>query len=479
MDVIAKTIMLPHENPPMRLPTFPNLERTAVCGFETNLQTNSISFGKAVRRYTLHRSASAPFWLDQSVPDTNSARAMYGYCYNACTQAEEQNPLPEFFGTLAPLGEYGGDYWIYFPANFDGVSADTTAMGVHSESDAMTVDYTVMYDNGATENFVSIVTTNVGILPGTAAKACWVRINSYKSNTGLSRLVVFPFAGARALWPAYAPPQANVSLAPYTSCRVTALALLATNVSRVQVKQGTITGARFSSSTPSFFSAVPSMVNGVHPAERYYGAAENGAYIVAPPTQDSEEFIDAIYPGSALQGVTATGVPSYSTNTAVYVPIVKFNSDDPFMALFVAEELVTTEETLIAITVDIHLEFRTSSPLFQVGISTIPLETYHASQLVVAQSGYFYENATHWRELAGKIARLAAQAIPLLFPGTRVARVAAAASMLLGRSTRHDMTQKQMVKPRARSATPRRAPRKAKPRVRVQKRAKTTRRKRR
>jgi len=443
---IAKTIMLPHENPPIRLPTFPNLERTAVCSFETNMETISSQFGLSVRRYALIRSPGAPFWLDQKVQDTDTSRAMYGYLFDAISTLDTDNPTPYAVGSHAPLGYEGGDYWLYVPCVFDGTSLTTSAMHFHAESNDIEMRYTCTYDDGSQSSFTQTITTGTVILTGAATRSAWVRIDSMKALSGLARLVVFAIAGARALWPAFSPPQANVSLAPYASTRVTALSLLATNVSRVQIKQGTITGARFSSNTPAFWTVLPSHVNGVHPAERYYGAAENGAYLVAPPTQDSEMFRESVLPFITFDSCSSGG--AWFTNAVTtYSPVVYFNSDDPFLSLFISEE-VSIDETVMALTVDIHLEFRTSSPLFQVGISAIPLETYHAAQLVVAQAGYFYENSTHWKELAMKVARITTSVIPMLFPGSRAARVASAAALLLPRApARHDMSQRQMVKP--------------------------------
>lgn len=454
MSQIAKTLMLPHENPPMRLPTFPNLERTAVCGFETNLETSSSFFGLSTRRYVLFRSPSAPFWYDQKVTDNDASRGQFSYMFKTVGDQEVVSPEVQAAGLQAPIGTLGGDRWLYFPCHFDGASMFATAMFVHSEGNPLLMDYTVMVDDGSSASYTATVGTGMSVLDGTNDKPCWVRVNSLKCTIAgqTGRLIVYPPAGARALWPAYSPPQAEVSVAPYTATRVTALSLLATNVSRVQIKQGTIMGARFSALTPAFWSALPSHVNGVHPAERYYGACENGLYLVAPPTQDSELFHDSVVKTGSLYGVSSSGVPTYSLTSMHHVPLMYFDSDDPFLAAFISEE-AGIDETLMALTIDIHLEYRTSSPLFQVGISAIPLETYHAAQLVVAQAGYFYENSTHWKDLAVKVARLATQVIPMLYPSSRAAKVAGAAALLLGRSNRADMTQRQMVKPRPKQPT--------------------------
>jgi len=408
------------------------------------------------------RHPSSPFWLDQKVEDNDTSRAAFGIVYNTVGINAEGNPPIWGAGTNAVIGFDGADEWTYLPCDFNGSIHTATAIRTISESNPVQLAYTICFANGSRMSYPETNVPTSGIfLPGTTDQPCWLRVDSVRTLTGTGRLAFVPVAGARILAPAYSPPQVEVSTAPYTATRCTALTLLATNVSRVQIKQGTIKGARFSSLKPAFWSPVPGDVDGVHPAERYYGACENGLYMVAPPTQDSELFIQSVRTKQSLLSLSTTGSPTF--NLAYRnVPVVNFDTDDPFLAAFI-EEQPTVDETLMALTVDIHLEFRTSSPLFQVGISSIPLETYHASQLVVAQAGFFYENSTHWLQLAGRIAALASKVIPLVLPGTRLARVATAASMLLpALAPRRNMTQKQMVKPPQQTQQRRRARKKVK-----------------
>lgn len=252
----------------------------------------------------------------------------------------------------------------------------------------------------------------------------------------------------RVLLPHFQPIAAETSLAPYASTRSTALSALLSNVSKVQLKQGTIKASRLSSDTSAFWSAREAQIDAAHPAERYFGAAENGCYLVAPPSSESEGFKNTVVPMTTISSIDQNNVLAISI--ARHVPIVNPDTDTPFLLAVVVEETVV-DETQIAITVDHHLEFRTTSPLFQVGISAVPLEMYHSAQLVIAQAGYIFENETHWKDLAMRVARIAATVIPALFPGGTAARVAGAANLLLNAVPKeHDLTQKQMVKPRQR-----------------------------
>lgn len=465
---IAKTIMLPHENPPIRLPTYPNLERTAVCAFETNFQTTSQTLGLDTRRVAAMRNAAAPVWIDTIIEDTDIERAKYGVVFDVVATTVT-SPGPRYTGPRVPYGVMSAndtEHWFYWPLDRVSSGFANSVYQVYVVSNPLTLDYQVCEEDGKITHYIETVAAGaLTYLAGTVGKNCWINIKSY-SATANSRLHMVPTAGTKALFPAYDPPQIETSKAPYHSTRVSSLAVLVTNVSRVQQKQGTIIGARFSATTPAFWGCVPEDVNNVHPASRYFGACENGSYIVVPPTQDSEIFSDSVMHSETLVSLTDntgyTGKSDY-----VWRPIVLFDTDDPFLALFISEDLTSGYETVMAYTVDIHLEFRTSSPLFQVGISAVPLEEYHRSQLIVAQAGYFYENATHWLDLAKKIGSLALKAAPyvikaapMVLPGGRIAKLASLAGMLLpARPKRHDMTQKQMVKQRP---TPQRRRKRAK-----------------
>jgi hypothetical protein len=447
MPAVAKTLLLPHENPPIRLPTFPNLERTAVVSFETNLTTNSNSFGKSTLLSTIVREPAAPLWLEQKVEDNDAGRAAFAYAYEAVAAGVTQtDPNLIAIGSGAPLGTDGTfDTWIYIPYDQqDGLNVFIRAgAGGTGTMDCEFVDSTGRRETvyGAT---VGVGTTF------TFGRSVWLRVTSIKATTGPLILYFFPQGSARILEPAFAPPEISVSRAPYDSTRVTAQSTLFTNVSRVQVKQGTIRASRIQSPSYAWWGVPQSALSLTHPAERYFGSAEMGCYVVSPPTQEAETFRKTFrsIPGT-ITGASTSLLTTDLLNTT-YAPLVSFDSDDPFMAVVIEEE-GGVDETQMAVTVDSHIEFRTTSPLFQVGISTLPLEMYHASQMVVAQAGFIFENATHWKELATRVAQLVTRVIPVLYPGSRLALVAKTAALLLPqRAPVRSMTQKQMVIPRAR-----------------------------
>jgi hypothetical protein len=264
--------------------------------------------------------------------------------------------------------------------------------------------------------------------------------------------MLYATAGKHVLLPAFSPLESTTSVAPYSNSRATAAALLLTNVSKVQVKQGTIQAARLQNRTDKFWSWSKPTLSVVHPSERYYGAAEVGAYTYTAPTQSSERFRDSVKSYSLY---TTFNPPAISTDV-VYVPAPFIDCDDPFNALLIEEDAVAVDETLFAVTCDLHIEFRTSSSLFAIGVSGMPLEQYHACQLALAQTGYFFENSTHWANLASLVMRGLRVALPVVAPGlvgpaNAISTLYNAGKSIMMRTKRNTntMKQKQMVMPRS------------------------------
>lgn len=470
MSTIAKTILLPHDHPPARLPTFPNIERTAVVSLESNTTVISTVYGKPTRRFVLLREPAAPLWIDDKIDNSATGSARLSYLLQTVdTGTNVLDPTIAAAGANTPLGTVDGvDQWMYAPADPE---TGTHLMSAFVNSNAA-VAYDVEYltDGGRIFTSLALQANNTQrqsvLFPNALGSSVWFRVTRIAHNTGANTQLCFAIdissSGTRALLPHVTSIEADASTEPYNSTRVTALSCLLSNVSRVQMKQGTVRAARIAADRISWWTVAKPDLDRVHPASRYFGALENGLYIVAPPTQESEQFRQTIMQASLI---TSAAPGAVSVSGTVKVPIVLPDSDDPFLVA-VTEEEATIDEAIIAITLDIHLEFRTSSPLFQVGVAAIPLEQYHAAQLVVAQAGYMYENPTHWAELARKIVGLAGVVIPTLFPGSGVARMASAAALMLPRiAPRRDFSQKQMVKPQQKQPRKRQPQRRRRVRV--------------
>ncbi len=185
-----------------------------------------------------------------------------------------------------------------------------------------------------------------------------------------------------AFLPLTTPTEFSNSALPWFSTRTTAAAMLCTNVTQVLNKGGTALGGRISPNVYNPFNTMQSVVAALHPAEKAFLALETGAYTYVPPSTDMVNFWDYTMP------VTAG---------AATFPIYRLDNDSLVNLLFLS---TTATAEIFALTTDVHVEFRTSSTLFDIGLSAVTLETLHQAQLVLAQAGFFFENPTHSKVLS-------------------------------------------------------------------------------
>lgn len=452
---LARQIALPGEHAPLRFPSFPALERTAVMGFN---QPASLTLPASTPvAVTLFRQACWPVWADQttawaSVVDysaevyspptvavpTSSVIIPMRPAISSHAVANRQatgttvgiggigftNPL--IYPVLAADRGLPGAEFTYVPAGATFVIAAYSSTG---ETLAASMSIVVTYDiwsspGEMTNSFVNISTpggANVqgGMSPPIVSPAGrWVRPASISLRTATTAsTITFPYAwnvtvvastsstysysvasgvpGVVTLTdqtakvvhlPLVHPAEFANSALPWFASRVTASAILGTNVSQVLNKGGTILGGRLSPAVYNAWDATAATLSNLHPAEKAYLPLETGFYTYAPPSTDLVFFCD------------------YTLNTtagAAPAPLFILSNDSLYNKMFVTAGGVTEA---LACTVSWHLEFRTSSALFQIGLSAMTLESLHAAQLVLAESGFFFENEQHEGLLAKVIA---------------------------------------------------------------------------
>jgi hypothetical protein len=130
-----------------------------------------------------------------------------------------------------------------------------------------------------------------------------------------------------------------------------------------------------------------------------------------------------------------------------YVNIIQFTDID------------SVASTTLAIQLDRHIEFRNTSSLFTVGYSHIPLETYHTSQMALANLGVFFENPLHWAALAAQIRRAVSVVAPIAAPYVKRAAIGVGKYLVDKATTKlKSMEQAQIVKKPPPKAQPRKRP---------------------
>jgi hypothetical protein len=209
-------------------------------------------------------------------------------------------------------------------------------------------------------------------------------------------------------------------------------------------------------------SAYDLAIDTVYPKDRYFGAMENGLYTFTLPDSGAELYRDCLFPtNSALISPALVG----STNCKVGI----FDLDKLGYANIILFTDINVGDTTLAVTIDRHIEFRSSSVLFPLGYSNLQLETYHNAQMALVQLGVFFENPLHMGLIAAAVGQAIRSVASYAYPIVREvgkSAIAAAGDKLLSMANRKlgAMTQAHMIKQPAQNQ------RKPKPKTVVKKR---------
>jgi hypothetical protein len=433
MTGLAKVLALPAEHAPDRLPSYPALERTAVVGFNqpARLPLNAANDVKVM----LTRQAAFPCWAST----TGRAAEIAGVDWysdlstTGSGQIEDYSFLSPVFlvangVSLASADRpgYVGDLWDNYPVGLDsktgslpwaprfiGANAVAVVWCAGGYAAPVDINVTVLMDTWKGPGETSSSSFNATIVAGRRSAVIaifapsaasddmeWFRPKSISVSTATASVLppqmgVSLIVGASTLThttstancgsttssgaslgcfrPIVGPAEFSTSPVPYQSTRVTAVSLLCTNVTQVLNKNGTVIAGRLSPATDNPFTANEATLMGLHPAEKAWLPLETGLYTYCPPSTDLTEFWDY-----------TTG----SQNTPVYR---LDNTSLVNVAILQSVGVVSS----MALTVTTHLEFRTTSALFQIALSGYTLETLHVAQLALAAAGFFFENPEH------------------------------------------------------------------------------------
>jgi len=241
----------------------------------------------------------------------------------------------------------------------------------------------------------------------------------YTPSTSTRGDVAIVPVATTALTPLGGPAEFANSTLPWYSTRCTAAAALFTNVTQVLNKGGTVLAGRVSPQVKSPWQVDTNYISSLHPAEKAFLPLETGHYTYCPPSTDLVQFWD--YTLDTTLGSAAA--PVYRLDNDSLVNIAFFTSPG-------------STETM-AVTLDWHIEFRTTSALFQVGLSALTMESLHQAQLALSQIGFFFPNNSH-KSLIGRVMSGAASWAKTLYPAVEAMVPQANMALKVGK-TLHDL----------------------------------------
>lgn len=487
---IAKTIALPGRNQPMRMPSFPALERTATMAFNAAFALNVPAGGTNVM---LTRQAYYPMWYGTPVTAAANSTGSYGVVLSttivpAIGQNSEYtvevagNYIDYTFGfngtvtaakpAVTNAVDNGGGYinftkpiigidsgtagseWLYCPSgSYLALSISkgtnivaTGTITVERWQGPGDIEEYILPGPNITFNILA-GNNNAATVPWLMTENAWLRVRSMTITTltdgtahdfgvymGIflnpnAAPVFTPSGGGVPNAGSWAAPAAAASgtyflpvavsaefdnsKIPWCGTRTSALSALFTNTTKVLNKEGTVLWGRLNPNVYDVWNDITqAKLQTLHPAEKAFLGLEEGTYTYAPPSTDL-----TIFRNHTLKGPSAT--------PDVVLPIYRLDNDSMVNAGFFNDP---DGGTSLAVNLDWHIEFRTSSTLFNIGVSSLLLESLHAAQIGLLKAGFFYSNVDHVAVMSAII-----RAIGSLNPILRVA--APLAKGLLGASS--------------------------------------------
>lgn len=453
VDVLAKTQVDPHDHRPLRLPTFPAIERTSVLPLmETSQWT--VSAGSA---YALVcRSPAAPLWLTQTFSIAGSgAYSRFTFPTGSGTTAlptinGESMSLTDFCVGIPTIGNvdwptYTGlavdpasNYWLWVPPGayyFLGFYlSGTLSSGAFNFEVEYTKNFSVKNTqrrnlagviNGLTVESTGFSSTGMFVRPlsfsCTVSASGAVNIISLTIQSSSSNSFASPGAGTLSgLMPLMkAPPEYNTAPPIYASCRTNALSVLFQNTTAVLNKEGSVEAITIPLSSFDVTDIISTSLDftglcaNVTAKCRYAGLLEKGLYTFTLPDARACEFRDCSQ--SVVGGIGSA--PLLNLDSFDYVNLIRFTD-------------YATPASNLFITVDRHHEFRNTTMLWPVGYSTIPLEEWHKAQIVTQSMTPFFENPLHLSAIANLARTAAVKLYPYLRPVAAAAITAARDKLL-------------------------------------------------
>jgi len=449
---IARQIALPGETPPDRYPSYPALERTAVVGLNYPT-TVRVDEGKK-NMLLLARQAAYPLWGSTEKPrqaclyEWSAPKAgrpggttihpdWSTFYFTPHTRVEGTHVGFDADATVWPAGTVTAPFcllgmdaaqgerpFVYMPTGAHmkvyfslgrSIPAETVAkltflswtapgesleVPVLCERSGNSTEYTIVRDVTFPTSWVRLEHLTLDFpleetdVPyfGIAFSSTHLGVTGVTSGRG--KIGAESSEQRRFLMPLVWPKEAANSAIPWSATRTTATALLGSNVTSAMYKGGTVLCGRINPATTTPFEVTEDTVTTLHPSEKVQIPLQTGVYTYVPPSTDLSDFWDYT---SGPTGIFSL-MPMYRLDNRGLVNVIFFNP--------------VAQSQRLAITLSLHLEFRTTSTLFPLGVSGTTLETFHQAQLALAKAGFFFENPVHVRSLNWIISGGSAQSRP-------------------------------------------------------------------
>lgn len=413
----------PGRHQPIRLPTYPQIERTSILPF---VYTSTYTIpATTTTRVALTRDPVYPLWATQTFSSfsalsgyrwdispfssANQFPAAVGESFDPTDLLNRQSPVVTWATGTNPIGtpfgmDVDGNIWSFIPSGMY-IAVKFASTGVVTGSYQLTglwaTDFNCANPRPLAFGAPILNASEGGIVNGASfvlfppsSGGGWFRPVLFSCSTAGTagqtlNSIAFgfvtagplsapgPFSGTTFVPLNPSPLESSVTTVMYSGCRLTAAAATFRNVTAVLNKEGTVEGIVAPVDRVTIFD--PNSTNAFNSTEtsqemRYFGRLEDGVHAFSLPDALNTQFRDARLDASSSLG----GVP-------IAVFSIGYQSQ---LTLLQFVDLSSPASTL-AVIVNFHLEFRNSTMLWPISVSNIPLEQWHRAQISLGRTHPF------------------------------------------------------------------------------------------
>jgi hypothetical protein len=421
LGALAKVITLPSETLPVRFPTLhTGIKRTALLHLK---QMKDIDYSPVVnpnQLFMLSSSAVNPVW--GSVVPTVTRLYTWGTLPHLDTGAtgdhelrlvtvNDTNTVP-CYPFLQTSGDGIRDFtsWVYVPAGVT-LTISAGAIGASSNGQVRIGVQTMKLYNGTstvTSQILQVAAPSGTVTPvvSTTTEALFYRftgITAFSTSISPDTIATISIGTERAFWPLLPLPSQSTLQPVMNSMRVNTASLLMTNTSAKMWRGGSVIGAVMDWSETNIFnpSTAVTFMGGENSTLFWSGDdAAKGCYTFLRPTRESLRYSD----------YTVSG-PTYYNDMADYqtVNLISFNVD-----------MTDGKKFNLKLQHDMHLEFVTTSQVFNLGVTQIPINEFEGMLAAAESILPFTENPVHIGDLLKMARRVIAHISPYLKPAMKL-----------------------------------------------------------
>lgn len=434
VGTLVKYFHRPMGKVPIRLPTYPGLQRTSILSFFVPTSLNITSASTV--RLGFYPQPAFPLWAE--LPCTaetyfgswlmtaasggstgvGTPGKLGGWAVGTSANTSLNVPIPAITGGLVPPCQYlvtGVDTgcsstpFIYVPPGFNAYSmflfglaigttaasvgtgweiwtapGSTTTLGVNSTfsvanaTGAMVATPLIAAAANTGGVWIRPTVVNASVTFGQAAVGLVITSGTATYTASASTngsVAITATAASNSYMPLMVPADFAISTIPWSDTRIVAGELRIQNVTSMINRGGSFTAARIVPEDTPITGWTAALVTAANPRDKLFAPADMAMTTFLMPGSDISNFYDCTY--SATVG---------ANGTVARLPVMSLNNPQPFQAFVITVPAAQT----FALQPELHMEFRNQRSLFPLGFSDVHVDAMNRAAIILAQMPPFH-----------------------------------------------------------------------------------------